>query len=66
MKQHFKGIEIDVAYNRFALAGRGGVSVSVSIPDFSDFRLTIPLEDAETLGEALIACVRSAEARATR
>lgn len=59
MKQRFKGLEIDVEYKRFALDGRGGVSIS--IPGFADFRLTMPLEDAETMGDALITCVRAAE-----
>lgn len=59
MKQRFKGLEIEVEYKRFALDGQGGVCVS--IPGFADFRLTMPLEDAETLGDALIACVRKAE-----
>lgn len=58
-KQRFKGVDIEVEFNRFALGGQGGVCLS--IPGVADFRLTVPLEDAETLGDALIACVRNAE-----
>jgi hypothetical protein len=59
MRRRFKSLEMDVEYRRFALDGKGGVSLS--IPGFADFRLTMTLEDAETLGDALIACVRGAE-----
>jgi len=58
-KQRFTGVDIEVEYKRFALDGQGGVCLS--IPGVADFRLTMTLEDTETLGDALIACVRGAE-----
>jgi hypothetical protein len=58
-KERFKGVEIGVEFNRFALCGQGGVCLS--IPGVG-FHLTMPLGEAETLGDAIIACVRAAEA----
>jgi hypothetical protein len=52
-------MEIYVEYRRFAFAGRGGVTLS--IPSVGGLRLTMTLDDAESLGDALIGCVRAAE-----
>jgi len=63
MKRRFSDgeLELEVEHRPFGLDGRGGVRIS--IPASPGFQLTMSLEDAENLGEALIKCVRAAEGR---
>lgn len=50
-------LEVEIEHDPNAFGGRGGVTVTI-VPAI---KLRLALEDAESIGDALIAVVRSAE-----
>lgn len=57
--KNFPYADVAVAFEPHGAGGRGLVRVTIPI---IGVRMRMTLEDAETLGEALINCVRQAEA----
>lgn len=55
--------EIYIAHELQGLGGQGAISMRLPL---IGIKLTVTLQDAETIGEALIACVRAAEASVRR
>lgn len=57
MKRIYRGpIEIEVEHEPHGFSGRGAITIA-----FPGIKYRVCLEDAESLGETLIECVRRAE-----
>ena len=59
MERRFKAGELELLVEHEP-TGLAGGCIAVGVPKFG-IKLRVTLEDAESIGEALIACVRAAE-----